>query len=127
MAGFAGREIELTWGSNPIDGVREKGISLNGEPINVTSDEDDGKQTLLDISAEDSVTITISGVTKSSDLRDDWFNGNRTATATLTYPDGYSITGTFFLSTYEETGAYNDATTFTATLNSSGAVSGAVS
>lgn len=127
MAGFAGREIELTWGSNPIDGVREKGISLNGEPINVTSDEDDGKQTLLDISAEDSVTITISGVTKSSDLRDDWFNGNRTATATLTYPDGYGITGTFFLSTYEETGAYNDATTFTATLNSSGAVSGAES
>lgn len=127
MAGFAGREIELTWSSNPIDGVREKGISLNGEPINVTSDEDDGKQTLLDISAEDSVTITISGVTKSSDLRDDWFNGSRTATATLTYPDGYSITGTFFLSTYEETGTYNDATTFTATLNSSGAVSGAVS
>lgn len=127
MAGFAGREIELTWSSNSIDGVREKGISLNGEPINVTSDEDDGKQTLLDISAEDSVTITISGVTKSSDLRDDWFKGSRTATATLTYPDGYSITGTFFLSTYEETGAYNDATTFTATLNSSGAVSGAVS
>lgn len=127
MAGFAGREIELTWDSNPIDGVREKGISLNGEPINVTSDEDDGKQTLLDISAEDSVTITISGVTKSSDLRDDWFSGSRTATATLTYPDGYSITGTFFLSTYEETGTYNDATTFTATLNSSGAVVGAVS
>jgi len=127
MAGFAGREIELTWGSNPIDGVREKGISLNGEPINVTSDEDDGKQTLLDISAEDSVTITISGVTKSSDLRHDWFSGSRTATATLTYPDGYSITGTFFLSTYEETGTYNDATTFTATLNSSGAVVGAVS
>jgi len=124
MTASAGREISFSWDSNPILGVREKGVVLNGEPINVTSDEDSGVQTLLEISAEDAVTITLSGVTKDTILKTAWFSGARTEDCVLTYADGYEISGTFFLSNYEETGTYNDAVTFTATLNSTGAVTG---
>jgi hypothetical protein len=44
-------------------------------------------------------------------------------TATITYPDGGVLSGTFFLASYTDTGAYHDATTFQAELQSSGPVS----
>jgi len=122
MASFKGRELAFAWNGASIPGVRERSLELNGAEINVTSDEDNGKRTLLTVSAEDEVNISISGVTKSNALKTDWFNGTRTRTATLTYPDGGVLTGTFYLSSYKDTGPYNDAATFEATLLSSGAV-----
>ena len=52
MAAEYGREVALTWNSAAILGVREKSLTIAGEPVNVTSDEDSGVQTLLDIDAE---------------------------------------------------------------------------
>jgi predicted secreted protein len=122
MGAFYGRKVVFEWDSGEIDGVREKSLSVNGEPVNVTSDEDDGIQILLDEDAELSVTIELSGVTKSDVLRDAKLNGDLTNTATLTYPDGAVISGTFQLGNYTEGQPYADATTFTATLMSSGPV-----
>ena len=123
--GFAGRAVQFRWDGAIIKGVREKGITLNGEAINVTSDEDNGWRTLLDVSAEDSVDISLSGVTKDDILRAAYFGGAaaRTKTATITYPNGAVISGTFYLQNFQETGPYNDAMTFTATLQSSGEAS----
>lgn len=122
MAGIAGRALVFTWDGAAVLGVRQKGLTLNGEAINVTSDEDGGKRTLLTVSAEDSVDVTLSGVTKDQRLKTAYFAGGtaRTKTVTLTYPDGSVISGTFFLSNYAETAPYNDAVTFTATLQSAG-------
>lgn len=122
--GIPGRSIALLWGASPIKGIREKGITLNGEAINTTSDEDGGWRKLLEVSAEDSVDIALSGITKDHILKAAYFGGgsSRTAVTSLTYPDGAVLTGTFYLANYSETGTYNDATTFSATLNSSGEV-----
>jgi predicted secreted protein len=120
MAAIAGRAIEFEWNNAAVLGVREKGIALNGEPINVTSDEDSGRRKLLEVSAEDMVDITLSGVTKDTRLKTDWFAGTRTRTVTITWPNGDVLTGTFFLATLSMTGPYNDAETFEATLNSAG-------
>jgi predicted secreted protein len=126
MAAFAGRQITFRWGDespqDTIEGVREKGVELNGEPIDITSDDDAGWRRLLTIPAENQVNLKISGVTKSARLKRDWLNGDRYAQATITWPDGGRLTGDFFLSTYNETGAYNGATTFEASLMSSGVV-----
>lgn len=121
---FKGRSVTFEWNGSEIPGVREKGLAISGEPVDVTSDEDAGWRTLLDSNGatQDQIDITLSGVTKSSILKRDWFEGSRSGTATLTYPDGTTISGTFYLSAYNETGAYNDATTFDATLMSSGPV-----
>lgn len=120
--GFPGRDLELTWNGNAIAGVREKGVTINGEPIDVTSDDDDGWRKLLTTPGQKQVDISVSGVTKGHVLKADWFANNRQRTATITYPDGDTITGTFHLVDYVETGTYNDATTFEANLQSSGAV-----
>lgn len=122
MTGFPGRDIALTWKGTEIKGVREKGIAAAGEAINVTSDEDGGWQTLLDVAGENSVTVSISGVTKDFKLAQDWHTGARTGAVTLTYPSGVTISGNFYLSSYTDTGPYNDATTFDATLNSNGPI-----
>lgn len=122
MTAHAGRAITLTWNAVEVAGVRQKGIALNGEAIDVTSDEDDGWRTLLTVAGQNEVTISLSGVTKSNALITDWFAGTRTRAVVITYPDGGEISGNFFLSAYTDTGPYNDATTFEATLVSTGAV-----
>lgn len=122
MAASVGRAIALTWGGAAVPGVREKSVAMNGEPVNVTDGDDEGWRVLLeDEAAESEVSITISGVTKSPALRQAWLTGERTAEVVITYPDGDTLTGTFFLQSYTDTGPYNDATTFEATLLSSGA------
>lgn len=122
MAAFLGRDIEFEWGAAPILGIREKGIAIAGEPINISSDEDNGWRALLAEAGENQVDITISGVTKDAVLKTAWFNGSRQAAVTITYPNGDELSGTFHLASFTDTGPYNDATTFEATLNSTGAV-----
>jgi len=127
MVAIAGRQVEFRWGDDsPMDeipGVREKGIELNGEPIDITSDDDNGWRALLSIAAENQVNISLSGVSKNARLRNDWFAGNRLMPARLTFPDGSVISGSFFLAAFTETATYNAAMAFEATLNSSGTVS----
>lgn len=122
MAAQTGRDLGFTWNGSAIAGIREKALSLNGEPIDVTSGEDSGKRTLLTVAAQDEVGISISGVTKSQTLKTDWFAGNRTRAVVVTYSDGSTLSGNFFLSTYSDTGPYNDAITFEAELVSTGTV-----
>lgn len=126
MAASVGRSITFTWGNDSppeeIPGVREKSAALNGEPIDITADDSSGWRELLSVAAQDQVDISLSGVTKNDALKQDWFGGTRTQVATITYEDGGVLTGTFFLVSYTDTGAYNDAVTFEAELQSSGTV-----
>lgn len=120
--GFAGRDLELTWNGSAVAAVREKGVTINGEPIDTTNDDDDGWRDLLDVPGQKQVDISLSGLTMSHTLKADWFGDNRTRAVVITYPDGATISGNFYLSEYVETGTYNDATSFEATLMSKGAV-----
>lgn len=120
--GFSGRDLTLTWNGAAIAGCREKSITINGEPIDVTSDDDSGWRNVLESPAQKQVDLSISGVTKSHVLKTDWSGDNRTRAVVITYPDGSTISGNFFLSDYSESGAYNDAVTFDATLMSDGTV-----
>ena len=126
MVAFIGRRVQFFWGGNSpgddIPGVREKSVSVSGEPIDITSDENSGWRTLLDDPAQNEVNISLSGVTKSDRLKTDFFNGERTQAVRLVYPDGGVISGDFRMANYEETGAYNDAVTFSCELQSTGAI-----
>lgn len=120
--GHLGREVIFEWGGKEIPGVRQKAIALAGEGIDTTSDENDGWRTLLADSGVNTVEITISGVTKSRALKNDWFKGTRTKVVVLEYPDGHTLSGTFRLASFTDTGPYNEAMTFEATLQSTGPV-----
>lgn len=122
MAANAGRSIAFTWNSAAVLGIREKGVNIDGAEIDVTSDEDSGWQTLLSSPAQNAVTISLSGVSKDKVLKNDWFAGTRTRTATLTYPDGSVMSGSFYMASFKEGNPYNDATTFDVELKSTGTV-----
>ncbi len=122
MSADVGRNISFTWNGATINGVREKGVSIAGEPVDVTSDEDSGWRTLLTVAGQNEVGISLGGVTKDKQLITDWFAGTRTRACVITYPDGSVLSGDFFLSTYSDTGPYNDAITFDAQLVSTGEV-----
>jgi len=121
-AAFLGRKIVVVRAGIVMDGVREKGIALNGEAVDVTSDENDGWRQLIDESGEDSVDITLSGITKNNDLKQEWFSESKIKTTSFTWPDGGVMTGSFRLGNYTETGPYKDATTFEVTLQSTGVI-----
>jgi predicted secreted protein len=123
MAAGYGRNVAFTWEGSAINGVREKSLTVDGEPVNVTSDEDNGIQVLMEEDAELAVKIELSGVTKEDTLRAAKLSGNTRGAATLTYETGGALSGTFQLSAYSEGQVYNDAITFSVTLMSTGPVS----
>jgi predicted secreted protein len=125
MAARLGRKVVFTWNGAAIEGVREKGIAFNGEPVDITDENSNGMRELLAESGENSMDVTLGGLTKSQVLKKAWMDGLATPSArvgavTITYPDGGVITVTLRLNNYSETEPYKDATTFQAQLQSSG-------
>jgi predicted secreted protein len=126
MTASVGREITLIWGSDSppegIAGVKQKDLSISGEAIDVTTGDDAGWRTLLSVPGQKHVELKVSGVAQDHKLLADWFAGNLTQAVTLTYEDGATLTGNFFLSEYGDKGAFKDAVTFDATLMSTGVI-----
>ena len=124
MAASAGRDITATWGGTSLGGVRETGITMNGDAIDITDNDSNGFRELLADTARNELNISISGVSKANTLAADIFgsNADRTQTLVVTYANGDTLSATFWLASYTETGAYEDATTFAAEFQSSGTI-----
>lgn len=110
-----------------VAGVREKTVSLAGDPVDITNDDSLGWRQLLDIAGINSVEISCSGVALDGVLRAQWYSGSSTTGArmqptTFRYPDGGEVTGNFYLSAYSETGVHDKEITFEGTFMSSGTV-----
>lgn len=125
-----GREFLIKKNSVVIAGVRTKSLSFAGEPVDVTTDDDTGFRTLLAESGQEAIDISVEGLTKDVVIRGAALgSGSLMLTdITLEFPKtgtqlatGDTISGTFFLTSLEESGTYNDAMTFSASLQSSGA------
>ncbi|MCV0371074.1 phage tail tube protein [Filomicrobium sp.] len=126
MTANVGRTQFVYWGDDSpqvlVAGVREKGITLNGELVDVTNDDSAGWRQMLNVAGVRSVDIPVSGVLTSLRLRTDWFAGNRIQDLTFEFPDGGTLTGKFGLAEYEETGEHEGEITFEATFQSTGVV-----
>jgi predicted secreted protein len=126
MTAQVGRDATLGWGDESpqlgIAGIKEKSLTLNAEPIDISSDDDAGWRALLATPGQKTVELKVSGVTKDRQLIADWFAGNLTQTATLTYDDGAKVSGQFFLSEYSDKGNFKDAVAFDASLMSTGVI-----
>lgn len=105
-----------------LAGVQEKSISINGEAIDISGDDSSGYRELMAEPGQKSVDVSVSGISKDDKLRVIAFANDRTLPLKILYPDGGTITGTFYLATYKETGPYKDAMTFEAEWQSTGAV-----
>lgn len=128
MSAIAGRKITISKdsGSGPdaLQGLRSKTITYGAETIDITSDDDDGYRALLTTSvAQRQLDIAVEGMVKD----DEWLEiaasdeGLLSGVYTVNLPGIGTVSGTFVFSGFEKTGTYNDAVTFSATMQSSGA------
>lgn len=129
MTGQVGRKALLKKDGTVLAGVRTKGTNFGDESINVTSGEDDGKRLLLEESAEEQIDIPIDGIVKDDLIRNIMLSGGTKMLTDITLEfvivnpvntTPATISGNFRLSGYEEGMPYNEAVTFTSTLESSG-------
>lgn len=120
--GFAGRTIIVRQGGEVIAGIRTKTLNFEGEPIDVTSDENDGWRTLLSVYGTRGLTASVEGVVKSHQLKVAALSQAVISELTLTWPDGFEVIADFALANYTETGAYDDAATFSCEFRSSGEI-----
>ena len=123
MAANSGRNLQIKQAAAVIASVRNKSISFAGEPIDITSDDDAGFRLLLAEEGQKSIDMSVDGLTTDAVLRAQALSGSSLLLTDITieWPNGDTLAGDFFLSSFEESGAYKDAVTFTASLQSSGA------
>lgn len=129
MPAIVGRRVTFTptsSGGTPVTGMRTKTITINNEPIDITSDDDDGWRTFLgDDPALRSIDIAVEGVTKDAQLIE------LAATGGSGLISGYALeftglgtfTGDFYIGSLELGAPYNEAVTFSCTIQSSGEAS----
>ena len=124
MVAVKGRSAILKKGATTVAGVRVTGFTAASQPIDITDNDSDGVRELLaGASATDTLDLTVEGVEEDQIRRDIMLNPatDRLLTdVTLTFSDATVLSGNFFLSSYAESNPYQDATTFNASLMSSG-------
>lgn len=125
MAKASGRLCVIKKNSTTIAGGRTVGVTVNGAPIDVQDQGDSGYVThLAGILNGQSLDLTIDGYEEDQVLRDIAMgaaSGKFLTDITFDYPNGDAISGSFTMTGYTETGAYDDGQTFNATFQSDGA------
>jgi len=103
--------------------MRTKTVTLNNEPIDITSDDDAGFRTFLASDpAERSIDMSVDGITKDSALIELAAAGGSALISeyTLDFEGIGAFVGDFFIGSVELGAPYNDAVTFSASIQSSG-------
>ena len=123
MTSFVGRKATIKKGATTVAAVRTRTVSINNEPVDITSDDDNGFRTMLQDPGTKTLDLSVEGVLKNTT---DFL---AVAMSTSDILEGYSIlfpgmgtiAGDFVVTGFEVGAPYNDAATFSATLQSSGA------
>lgn len=126
MSGFVGRDVEVRKGTGTgvlIAGARTKNVTINNEPIDITTDDSDGFRELLAESAERHLDISIEGLTKDDVLLQLAVAGSALIDEfSIVFPGSPNVVirGDFRVNNVQLGAEYNDAVTFTAELQSTG-------
>ena len=121
MAARSGRELKLLYNGVAIAGVRTKGFNINREPVDITNDDDQGYRAVLVDPGTIQIDLNVDGVTKDSILRAASLSTEpQFLDLELEWPDGFKVGMDFFLASYEESGNYNEAITFSASFQGTG-------
>ncbi|TXH55058.1 MAG: hypothetical protein E6Q97_09630 [Desulfurellales bacterium] len=119
-----GRALTISWDGTVLVGVRTKGYTVTNDYVDVTTDDDAGWRTLLATPGLRSLEVTVGGVTGDQVLLAAMMQANITGeTLVVNLPTSTgTLTGTFLVSSYEESGEHSGSVEFTATFMSSGEV-----
>lgn len=122
MAAFAGRKATITKGATAIAAIRTRTVTINNEPIDITSDDDNGFRTLLELPGTKTLDMSIEGVAKDGVLLTSVMSTTDIMEAiSILFPTIGTIAGDFVVTSFEVGAPYNEAATFSASLQSSGA------
>jgi TP901-1 family phage major tail protein len=122
----SGRTLTVYRGASPqtaIARVQTKSVSINRSPVDITNDDSSGWRTLLDDVGTIEVNISVEGVAGATTIID--IATDPTAaqeSLTLTWDDGSTLVGSFFIASYEESGTHDDAVQFSCEFQSSGTI-----
>lgn len=125
-----GRDLKVLQGGTVIAGFRNTTISWSGGSIDLTSGTDNGIRLLDAKAAQEQIDVSGEGIMRADTLRALVLNSGSKMLEDITieFPildennnDAATLAGDFRITLYEESGAYNDAVTFSYTLESSGA------
>lgn len=126
MPAIKGRSVLIHRNGVLVAGARAKSITINGSPIDITNDDDDGVRKLMEEPGQLDVEITVSGVVMNANLRFESLSLNdRVKPTDFIFGTGSPTnrySGDFFLSSYSEGHPYQEAGTFEATFLSAGTV-----
>lgn len=123
MAAAIGRKLIVKRDGQRIASLRSRTITLNGEPVDVTTDDNDGAQTLLPEAGQVSFNVSFSGVLTDTSLVASHQAMGASAVfedLEIEFPDGSTLAGTFFFASLTITGEFNDAITIEGEFQSSG-------
>lgn len=123
MAGLS-RDFLLKKNSIVVASLRQKSVSLDSSPVDVTTDDSSGYQTLLAEAGKISLSIDFGGVLGDEALMNEIMANGAMQLYTdfsLEWESGATITGDFFLQNFGISGGGSDAEVdFTGSLQSSG-------
>ena len=122
--GSIGRDLEIRRDDGvtvALAGIRNNGVTINNEPVDFTTNDDDGFRRLSIESAERQIDLAIDGLVLDEEWARDSANmENLVKSLIIVRPTGSTIAGDFRLNNYSEGAPYKEAFTFTATLQSTG-------
>ncbi|WP_329610637.1 phage tail tube protein [Advenella mandrilli] len=125
MTAMVGRKVTFTptAGGTAIMGMKTKTMTMNNEPIDITSDDDDGWTTFLGTDpAVRSMEMSVEGVAKDDTLIKLALGagGALVSDYELNFPGWGKVSGDFHIGSVELGAPHNEAVTFSATITSSG-------
>lgn len=125
MAAQLGRSFTLKIGSTAIAAMRSTSFTVNGETVDVTTKDSAGMRELLAAAGVASLSISASGILSANAQATDFVAAvvaRSLATYELTFDNGDKISGLFQVTSFQASGDYNGEQTYSASLESSGAL-----
>ncbi|MEP3224894.1 MAG: phage tail protein [Parasphingorhabdus sp.] len=122
--------LRIGEGDNPdsyttIAGLRTTQLSINGEPVAITTKDSGGWRALLSGAGTRSISVSGAGVFTGSDaeirMKNHAMNGS-IESYELSFESGDNMRGDFLVSRLDYSGDYNGERSYTVSLESSGAV-----
>ena len=124
MAAGSGRRVRIAIGGTDIAGAKTDSMTVNNEPIDVTDKDSVGWRTLLADVGSRSVDANVEGILIGDTLLTLGVGAGSALlpAATITVESLGVFAGNFYLNSVELGGAMDGENTFSATLQSSGAI-----
>ena len=109
--GYSGRQLVIRKDGEKVGGIQTKSFTIENEPIDVTTDDDNGIRKLLsDFAGTRSIDMNFDGMFKDELLVENAQNGtNFTDTWEIELPSGGMISCEFFFTSLEVSGEHEDA------------------